>query len=179
VATLGHGIQDWMGQVGARAESPMTLLREHTAAVRRLLDGETVTVDGTYVRLDQVALDWPPARRPDLLVGARGPRTIRLAGELADGVLLDMVTDPAVVRRARSLVDEARTESGRDGRARVCVYTAFDPAEDPAGLPARVADWTAELGEAGADTVILQGTEAHPDARDLLRAIAGDTGRHG
>ena len=43
VAALGHGIQDWMGQVGARAESPMTLLREHTLAVRDLLDGQTVS----------------------------------------------------------------------------------------------------------------------------------------
>ena len=27
--TVGHGVQDWMGQVGARAESPVTLLREY------------------------------------------------------------------------------------------------------------------------------------------------------
>ncbi len=26
-AGVGHGVQDWMGQVGARAGSPMTLLR--------------------------------------------------------------------------------------------------------------------------------------------------------
>src|SRR5271154_1837487 len=29
---VGHGVQDWMGQVGARVESPMTLLREYTGA---------------------------------------------------------------------------------------------------------------------------------------------------
>src|SRR3954468_19504729 len=27
---LGHGVQDWMAQVGAAVESPLTLLREHT-----------------------------------------------------------------------------------------------------------------------------------------------------
>ena len=131
VVTLGHGIQDWMAQVGARVESPMTLLREHASAVRRLLDGETVSVSGRYVNLDAVALDWPPARRPDLLIGARGPRTIRLAGEVADGVLLDTITDPAVVRRARGIVDEAREASGRDGRGLVCVYTGGGPDQGP------------------------------------------------
>ena len=42
-AGVGHGVLDWMGQVGARAESPMTLLREYTAALYALLRGETVT----------------------------------------------------------------------------------------------------------------------------------------
>ena len=50
-----------MAQVGAGVESPMTLLREHTVAVRALLAGETVSVSGRYVQLDAVALDWPPA----------------------------------------------------------------------------------------------------------------------
>ena len=97
---LGHGVQDWMRQVGAAVESPMTLLREHTTAVRALLAGETVDVQGRYVALDRVALDWPPAQPPRLLIGARGPKTVALAGEISDGVLLDTVTDPDVVRRA-------------------------------------------------------------------------------
>src|SRR4051795_5299008 len=97
---LGHGVQDWMRQVGAAVDSPMTLLREHTTAVRSLLRGETVSVSGRYVSLDAVALDWPPATPPRLLVGARGPKTIALGAEVADGVLLDSVTDPGVVRRA-------------------------------------------------------------------------------
>ena len=156
VVALGHGVLDWMGQVGARAESPMTLLREHTSAVRDLLDGETVSVDGRYVRLDAVALDWPPARRPLLLVGARGPKTIRLAGEVADGVLLDTITDPDVVRagarhrrRGSRGVGPGRTRAGY-------AYTPIDPTDDPAGLPDRLGDWAAELAEAGADTVILR-----------------------
>ncbi|CAM5603823.1 LLM class flavin-dependent oxidoreductase OS=Streptomyces tendae OX=1932 GN=F3L20_04795 PE=4 SV=1 [Streptomyces tendae] len=56
---VGHGVQDWMGQVGARVGSPLTLLREHLLALRALLAGETVTTKGRYVTLDGVALDWP------------------------------------------------------------------------------------------------------------------------
>jgi alkanesulfonate monooxygenase SsuD/methylene tetrahydromethanopterin reductase-like flavin-dependent oxidoreductase (luciferase family) len=159
VAALGHGVQDWMAQVGAAVDSPMTLLREHTEAVRDLLDGATVDVSGRYVRLDHVALDWPPSPRPTLLIGARGPKTIRLAGEVADGVLLDTVVDPAVVRRARELV----------GAAQVCVYTEVDPR---AGL-ADVSDWIAELGAAGADTVVLQAPGDAPDPRPLIEALGG------
>jgi alkanesulfonate monooxygenase SsuD/methylene tetrahydromethanopterin reductase-like flavin-dependent oxidoreductase (luciferase family) len=70
VPGVGHGVLEWMAQVGARAESPMTLLREYTDALRRLLHGERVTTSGRYVQLDDVALDWPPSPPPPLLVGA-------------------------------------------------------------------------------------------------------------
>ena len=118
VPAIGHGVLDWMGQVGARVASPMTLLREHAVAVRELLDGERVDVDGRYVHLDGVALDWPPAARPPLLVGARGEKTVRLAGAVADGVLLDSVTGPDVVRRGRALVDDGRSRPAGRGAPR-------------------------------------------------------------
>lgn len=169
--TLGHGILEWMAQVGAGVDSPMTLLREHVDAVRDLLDGHRVDRAGRYVRLAGVALDWPPATRPPLLVGARGERTIRLAGEVGDGVLLDSVTDPATVRRARDLVDEARARSGRTGRAVVTAYTQVDPTQAAGELAATVADRVAVLGEAGADTVVLQGTGERPDPRPIVEAL--------
>ena len=46
---VGHGVQGWMGQVGARVESPVTLLGEYLQALRGLLRGERLTVDGRYV----------------------------------------------------------------------------------------------------------------------------------
>src|SRR5262245_16875271 len=49
---IGHGVQSWMDQVGAKVESPMTLLREYLETLRALLRGERVTTKGRYVRLD-------------------------------------------------------------------------------------------------------------------------------
>ena len=172
VPAVGHGVLDWMGQVGARVASPMTLLREHAVAVRDLLDGQRVDADGRYVHLDGVALDWPPATRPPLLVGARGDKTIRLAGEVADGVLLDSVTGPDVVRRGRALVDEGRESAGRAGRAAVTVYTEVDPTQPAATLARQVPERVAALHEAGADTVVLQATHEHPDPMPLVEALA-------
>ena len=92
---IGHGVQDWMGQVGARAASPLTLLREYAEALRRLLDGHEVTVSGRYVTLDRVRLDWPPEPGTPLLVGGTGPRTLELAGRVGDGILIGSVTSEA------------------------------------------------------------------------------------
>ncbi|WP_405879997.1 LLM class flavin-dependent oxidoreductase [Streptomyces sp. NBC_01384] len=190
---VGHGVQDWMGQVGARAESPVTLLREHLDALRALLRGERVSTDGRYVKLDGVALDWPPTGTPEVLVGATGPRTLRLSGAAADGTILTAATAPEGVRRARQLIDEGRKSAGRTGHHRVVVYlhTATGPdaaarlraeieagGEEPvpehgvAGDAGTVAKAVRRLADAGADTVILQPTADEPDPEGFVRFAA-------
>lgn len=193
---VGHGVQDWMGQVGARAESPLTLLREHLTALRALLRGERVTTRGRYVRLDDVALDWPPdsAVPAPVLAGATGPRTLRLSGEAADGTILTAATSPEGVRRARRLVDEGRGSAGRDhGAHRVVVHllTATGPGAETrlraelaaeglssvpdagvAGDAPAVAEAVRALADAGADTVVLQPTGDEPDPEGFVRFAA-------
>jgi alkanesulfonate monooxygenase SsuD/methylene tetrahydromethanopterin reductase-like flavin-dependent oxidoreductase (luciferase family) len=167
---LGHGVLDWMSQVGARAPSPMGLLREHTAAVRALLAGETVTTSGTYVNLDAVVLDWPLPQPQPLLVGGRGPKTLRLAGELGDGVVLDVDQTPDGVRRQLAAVEEGREAAGRTGEPfRVVVYLEVDPTA--ADLPDRMAHHGAELGAAGATTVVFHTPGDRPDPHPLIRAL--------
>ena len=80
IAGLGHGVQEWMGQTGARVASPLTLMEEYRRRVRRLLAGERISVDGRYVRLDDVALDWPPDPPPPLMLGGTGPKSVSPGG---------------------------------------------------------------------------------------------------
>jgi alkanesulfonate monooxygenase SsuD/methylene tetrahydromethanopterin reductase-like flavin-dependent oxidoreductase (luciferase family) len=190
---VGHGVQDWMGQVGARAESPMTLLREYLTALRALLAGERVSVSGRYVRLDGVALDWPPPSAPAVFSGAVGPRSIRLSGEAADGTILGCGTTPDAVRRARALVDEGRASGGRAGTHPMVVFVlaatgpdaaprlaaaerlwGFDPGDDVgvAGDARTVAAAVRRWAEAGADIVVLQPTEDDPDPEGFVRFVA-------
>jgi alkanesulfonate monooxygenase SsuD/methylene tetrahydromethanopterin reductase-like flavin-dependent oxidoreductase (luciferase family) len=190
---VGHGVQDWMGQVGARVESPVTLLREHLDALRALLRGERLTTDGRYVKLDDVGLDWPPTGPVEILAGATGPRTLRLSGAAADGTILTSSTSPDGVRRARQLIDEGRQSAARTEPHKVVVYllTATGPdatarlhaelAEEglestpdlgAAGDAATVAKAVQRLAEAGADTVILQPTGDEPDPEAFVRFTA-------
>jgi alkanesulfonate monooxygenase SsuD/methylene tetrahydromethanopterin reductase-like flavin-dependent oxidoreductase (luciferase family) len=173
VPGLGHGVLDWMGQVGARAQSPLTLLREYTAAVRDLLHGCRVDVDGRYVHLDGVALDWPPAPPPPLLLGARGPKTLRLAGQVADGVILDDVTTVDGLRAACAEIDAGRAAAGRSDPYQVVVYL-----QPPVGLPAdELADTVGtsvhDLGGAGATSLVFQGSAEAPEPGPLIAALTG------
>ncbi|GCB46329.1 LLM class flavin-dependent oxidoreductase [Streptomyces sp. NL15-2K] len=193
VLGVGHGVQSWMGQVGARAESPLTLLREHLVALRALLRGERLTTDGRYVKLDDVALDWPPDGAVEVLAGATGPRTLRLSGEAADGTVLTASTAPDGVRRARALIDEGRKAAGRTDPHKVIVYLLTATGPDAAarlraelveegqesvpdlgvaGDAGAVAKAVQRLADAGADTVILQPTADEPDPEGFLRFAA-------
>ncbi|MGW0186976.1 LLM class flavin-dependent oxidoreductase [Streptomyces sp. NPDC003362] len=190
---VGHGVQDWMGQVGARAESPVTLLREYLAALRALLRGERVSTEGRYVKLDDVALDWPPHAPVDVLAGVTGPRSLRLSGEAADGTILTAATPPDGVRRARQLIGEGQASAGRSEPHHVVVYlltaTGADasdrlraelvaegladvPGLGVAGDAAEVADAVRRLADAGADTVVLQPTADEPDPEGFVRFAA-------
>lgn len=158
-AGIGHGVLDWMSQVGARAESPLTLLREYTAALSALLRGETVTVHGRYVQLEDVALDWPPAVTPPLLVGGVRPRTVALAGELADGVIISSGRSPAEIRAT-----VGHFQAGRGGPGDVVVFTsasAASPAKDIAAM-------VSEYAGAGATHVAVNADE---DDADLVRFV--------
>lgn len=194
-AGIGHGVQDWMGQVGERVESPMTLLKEYTTALRALLRGERLTTAGRYVRLDDVALDWPPPEGSSLLVAAVGPRTLRLSGEVADGTVLTAGSTPDRLRDARKIIDEGRARGGRTDGHRVVVYLhaatgadaaarmaaerehcGYAPDADIAvtGDAAAVAEAIVRWAEAGADTVVLQPTADDPDPEGFVRFVGAE-----
>ena len=58
------------------------------STVRRLLRGETVTFQGREVTLDEVRLTHVPDPVPPVLAGVGGPKSLALAGRVADGVIL-------------------------------------------------------------------------------------------
>ncbi len=105
---IGHGMPSWLRQVGAHPAGLMTALEEVTAAVRRLLAGETVSLDGGHVHLDGVALTHPPRVPPTLHLGVRGPKGMALAARAADGVILAEGSGPGYVRSVRDAVGPGR-----------------------------------------------------------------------
>jgi alkanesulfonate monooxygenase SsuD/methylene tetrahydromethanopterin reductase-like flavin-dependent oxidoreductase (luciferase family) len=185
IVGVGHGVQDWMAQVGVKPASPMTMLREQATALRALLRGETVTTEGRYVRLDGVRLDWPPRVPPSLLVGATGPKTLQLAGEVGDGTILVGGTSPEGVREARGHI------GARDGHEVVVfVPVAMGPTAAEriarqqerygmdfagvAGDAGAVAATVDRFAAAGATTVVLQPTVDDPDPEGFVRAVGSE-----
>ncbi len=138
VAGIGHGVGDWMAQVGARPASRLAALEETLETVRALLAAGRVTRHGRHVDLDDVALDLPPAAPPPVLAGVVRPRSIEVARRAADGVILPEGSPPAYVADVR-----ARLGPG----ARVVVYAWAAPGQDRETLRAPAEEGLADPGD--------------------------------
>ncbi len=157
---IGHGMQDWMATVGARPDSPLAALDEVLTCVGALLRGESVSIAGRYLRLDDAQLQFPPRERMRLLAGVRGPRSIRLAGAVCDGVILAEPLSPAYVRWARGILDAAAAQAGRD-RPTVVAYTWLSVAHDARAAYERVLPMLASI----------PGGLSEPSVRSSLTAL--------
>ena len=138
VPGIGHGVQSWMQQMGARTPSPLTTLDETITVVKRLLAGEEVTFDGRHVHLDAVRLDQPPAVVPPIVAGVQQEKSLAVAGRVADGVILVEGVGP-------SYVSWALDRAGRPADFRVVTFTLLAVSDDRREAYAWVSDFVAGL----------------------------------
>jgi 5,10-methylenetetrahydromethanopterin reductase len=99
ICGLGAWWDPLAAKVGVDRGRPLRVMREVVEAVRRLLNNETVTMDGFYVHLDGVELDYVhQERRPKdvpIYIGATGLQMMELTGEIADGAVLNYLVSPS------------------------------------------------------------------------------------
>jgi 5,10-methylenetetrahydromethanopterin reductase len=124
LAGIGHGVQEWMAQMGARTATPVNTLEEVIVTVKRLLAGEEVTFTGKHVALDRVKLDVAPKHAPPVLSGVRGPKSLAMSGRVADGVILAEFSGPAAVRQAREQAGRMGSDFYVAVFAPLCVTTS-------------------------------------------------------
>jgi len=117
IAGLGAWWEPLATKVGVNRTKPLTAMREVITAMRGLLNNETVTLQGEFVRLDGVELDYVhQERRPKnvpIYLGATGMQMMRLAGEIADGVVLNYLVSPEYNRTAMAALAEGAERVGR------------------------------------------------------------------
>jgi 5,10-methylenetetrahydromethanopterin reductase len=115
------GIGAWWeplaSKVGVHRTRPLVAMRETVEAVRALLADETVTYDGEFVHLDGVELDYVyQERRPKdvpIYIGATGMQMMELAGEIADGVVLNYLVSPTYNAAAMQHLEIGASRAGR------------------------------------------------------------------
>lgn len=98
---------------GVAYSQPMEHLSDLVQIVRGLLSGEEVGYQGKAISVSGASLaDATPATKVPIYIAALGPRMLRVAGRIADGVLLSW-TAASYLEEAISLVHEGASEAGR------------------------------------------------------------------
>jgi 5,10-methylenetetrahydromethanopterin reductase len=107
---IGHGMPKWMRQTGTWPASPLALIGEYIEALRAILSGANVSRDGRYVKLDGIQLATPPAIVPPVFAGVRGPKSLAVAGQVADGTILAEPVTPQYLKAVREQVAAPRSQ---------------------------------------------------------------------
>jgi len=130
-AVLGIGLGDdslMRNSLGINTSKPLELLQEAIQVVKTVFSG-CGNFEGRRYRfagLSCPALESPPK----IFMAAVGWKTLRLAGQLADGVILTAFTTASYIEDAVKTVVQACEESGRDpGKLEYAAMVATAPVE--------------------------------------------------
>jgi 5,10-methylenetetrahydromethanopterin reductase len=133
-ALLALGVGDTAVRLMGKRPSRVAELEQATTMARALLAGDKVEVGAAR----PAALRH--ARPVPVWIAAGGPRTLRMAGRVADGVFIRVGRHPANVRAAIDAVHAGAAEAGRDpAEIKICLilHTILDDDLERAGLIAR------------------------------------------
>jgi 5,10-methylenetetrahydromethanopterin reductase len=103
--------------VGITRRKPLLAMRETIEVMRRLLALENVTFHGEFHHVDGIELDVVHGRRESrdvpIYIGATGPKMMQLAGEIADGVVLNYCVPPQYNDMALEQLEKGAKKAGR------------------------------------------------------------------
>lgn len=115
------GIGAWWdplaAKVGIRRRRPLQAMRETVEVTRRLLAMERVTYHGEFVDVDDIEIDIVHGDRSPksvpIYIGATGMKMMALAGEIADGVVLNYMVSPKYNVEAMAALSAGAAVAGR------------------------------------------------------------------
>jgi 5,10-methylenetetrahydromethanopterin reductase len=116
-AFLGIGAGAGIGKLGVIRSPPAPTIREAIRIIRELLAGRVVNYQGNAYQLSDKdsRLQFPPQRTVPILIGTRSPRIAKLAGELADIIVIGAryISDQQLTNYLR-WISEGAAHAGRD-----------------------------------------------------------------
>lgn len=188
VMGLGAGSPLVLAPQGVAWEKPVTRMREYCEVIRPLLRGERVTYDGQFVHLDgaqiQDLLAADSGISTDVMplhLGVTGRPAVELAGQLADGLLMNACLPIGYVERALGWVRDGAAAAGRDAsRIEVGMGIVTSPDHDSDAGKDRAHRFCALYlsmfpniaKETGLDPELVSATRAAFDAGGLDAALA-------
>jgi 5,10-methylenetetrahydromethanopterin reductase len=105
------GMQD-VHSIGIRIQKPVACLQETVKTLRKLWAGEAVTTECELFGLQDYSLGLKRPVRLQVFLGVRGPQMLKLAGHVADGVILSGPT--AYLEYAINIITDEAARAGRN-----------------------------------------------------------------
>lgn len=105
---MGIGRGDSSRRVMGKKPTTLANMEEAVETIRRLCAGSEIDYEGQPIRME-----WADAGVPPVWVAGYGPKALRCAGRIGDGVILQFA-DPHLIKWCLGFVREGAEEAGRD-----------------------------------------------------------------
>lgn len=138
-ALLGISAGDpiFLETVGIRQRKPLTAVREAVQIIRGLLAGERVNFEGECFSCRGARLRFKPTGEVPLYLGGRRRRMLELAGEVAEGALIN-ASHPEDIRECMGYIEQGlRGRGKKDFDFVACLPVSIDPDLERARKAAR------------------------------------------
>jgi 5,10-methylenetetrahydromethanopterin reductase len=117
---IGFGIQALKKIVPH--ERPLSAVRDATEIARTLLEGREVSYQGKMFSAKQVSLGFKPFRRVPIYLAAMADQSLKLCGELGDGLIIGNMCPPDHTGHAVAMLREGAKTVGRERPRHVVKY---------------------------------------------------------
>ena len=167
---LGIGRGDSSRRVLGKKPTTLENLEEFVRVFRALNAGKTIDYEGVTTRFP-----WANAGVPPVWVAGYGPKALRTAGRIGDGVILQFA-DPDLIAWCLGFVREGAREAGRDpGKIQVMAAAPVWAADDLATAREHVRWFPALVSNHVMDLISRYKPEELPPA---LTAFVKDRGKY-
>jgi 5,10-methylenetetrahydromethanopterin reductase len=172
VLGIGPGDKATFDAMGIAWVKPLATIKEAIQAIRGFHAGQKVSMDGEVIRFAGAKLAFTAGEIP-IYMGAQGPRMLELAGEIADGVLIN-ASHPKDFEVAVEQIRKGAKKAGRDpADVDVTAYTCFSIDNDP-GKAVNAAKVVVAFIVAGSPDLVLERHGISIEAKNQIGgAIAG------
>ena len=168
VCGIGRG--DSALRVIGRRPTTLATMSEAMRVIKGLAEGREVTCDGAVLRIP-----WVRDGKLEIWMAGYGPKALKLAGEQADGFILQ-TADPHIARWTIGSVRAAAAAAGRDpGTITICVAAPAYVGSDLPHQRDQLRWFGGMVGNHVADLVARYGTSG-PVPHELTDYIAGRKG---
>jgi 5,10-methylenetetrahydromethanopterin reductase len=130
VLGLGPGDKSTFDVMGIEWKKPLITAKEAIQAIRSLHENKKVYMNGETIKFAGARLAFNAGKIP-IYLGAQGPKMLELAGEIADGVLIN-ASNPKDFEVAVEQIRKGADKVGHDlSEVDITAYTCFSVDKDP------------------------------------------------
>ncbi|PTD93951.1 5,10-methylenetetrahydromethanopterin reductase [archaeon SCG-AAA382B04] len=121
---IGAGDKFTLNKIGLGWERPLGRIEEAIEIIKSLLAGKKVDFNGDFFELNNAKLDFGANNsKIPIYLGGQGPNMLKLAGEIADGVLIN-ASNPEDIRFGIKQIEKSNSDT------EIAAHTSFSIGED-------------------------------------------------